>query len=131
MATLWRYYGPFNVTLNMLFGVPKPDGSTRLMPNMSDSIGLPNSVNDILSPDFCTVQCAQFKKVVEIVKALGKNHWLWAKDLKDGYYNVSVYQSDIHRLGFIFNGKVCVFQRLPMWPSTSPNIFTEFMHFAL
>ena len=120
-----------NLTLNMLFGVPKPDGSTRPILNLSDKKGLKNSVNELLSSELCTVSYAQFKEVVEIVKALGKDAWLWAKDLKDGYYNVSVSESDIYNLGFIFNGKIYVFQRLPMGLSSSPNIFTEFMHFPL
>ena len=62
---------------------------------------------------------------------MGKNAWLWAKDLKDGYYNVSVNKTDIHKLGFMFDGKIYIFQRLPMGLSSSPNIFTEFMHFPI
>ena len=63
-------------TLNMLFGMPKPDGFTRTILNSSDKKGLNHSVKDLLTPDLCTVQYAQFKEVLEIVKALGKNAWL-------------------------------------------------------
>ena len=62
---------------------------------------------------------------------MGKGVWLWAKDLKDGYYNVSVDKSDVYRLCFIFDNKIYVFQRLPMGLSSSPKIFTEFMHFPI
>ena len=115
----------------MLFGVPKPDGSTRPILNLSDKKLFNYSINDIIDPDLCTVEYAQTKQVVETVRALGKNAWLWAKDLKDGYYNVSVNKKDVHKLGFLFDGKIYIFQRLPMGLSSSPNIFTEFMHFPI
>ena len=115
----------------MLFGVPKPDGSTRPILNLSDKTKFNYSINNLIDPNLCTVEYAQTKQVVETVRALGKNAWLWAKDLKDGYYNVSVNKKDVHKLGFMFDGKIYIFQRLPMGLSSSPNIFTEFMHFPI
>ena len=131
--------GPFDktyakqngVSLHMLFGVPKPDGSTRPILNLSDKKGIGFSINELLNPSLCTVEYAQTKQVVETVRALGKNAWLWAKDLKDGYYNVPIHKSDIHKLGFVFEGKIYLFQRLPMGLSSSPKIFTEFMKFPI
>ena len=131
--------GPFDksyaeangVTLNMLFGVPKPDGSTRPILNLSDDKGIGFSINNLLDPTLCTVEYAQTKQVVQTVRALGKNAWLWAKDLKDGYYNVSINFADIHKLGFIFEEKIYLFQRLPMGLSSSPKIFTDFMKFPI
>ena len=120
-----------NITIHMLFGVPKPDGSTRPILNLSDKSKFNYSINNIIDPDLCSVEYAQTKQVVETVRALGKNAWLWAKDLKDGYYNVPINKSDIHKLGFMFNNKIYIFQRLPMGLSSSPNIFTEFMHFPI
>ena len=125
------YANKNNITLHMLFGVPKPDGSTRPILNLSDKTLFNYSINNLIDPELCTVEYAQTKQVVETVRALGKNAWLWAKDLKDGYYNVSVNKRDIHKLGFIFEGKIYIFQRLPMGLSSSPNIFTEFMHFPI
>ena len=126
-----KYAKKNNVTLHMLFGVPKPDGTTRPILNLSDKRGLGFSINDVLDPSLCTVEYAQTRQVVQIVRALGKKAWLWAKDLKDGYYNVSVQKSDVHKLGFIFEGKIYLFQRLPMGLSSSPKIFTEFMKFPI
>ena len=120
-----------NITIHMLFGVPKPDGSTRPILNLSDKSNYNYSINNIIDPDLCSVEYAQTKQVVETVRALGKNAWLWAKDLKDGYYNVSISDKDIHKLGFKFDGKIYIFQRLPMGLSSSPNIFTDFMHFPI
>ena len=125
------YANKNNITLHMLFGVPKPDGSTRPILNLSDKTLFNYSINNLIDPKLCTVEYAQTKQVVETVRALGKNAWLWAKDLKDGYYNASVNKRDIHKLGFIFEGKIYIFQRLPMGLSSSPNIFTEFMHFPI
>ena len=127
----WDYAKTNNITLHMLFGVPKPDGSTRPILNLSDKSKIGYSINDILDPSLCTVEYAQTKQVVQTVRALGKDAWLWAKDLKDGYYNVPIHKKDIHKLGFIFDGKIYIFQRLPMGLSSSPKIFTDFMNFPL
>ena len=126
-----KYAQRHNVTLNMLFGIPKPDTSTRPILNMSDKSKIGYSVNDKLDPKLCTVEYAQTKQVVETVKALGIGAWLWAKDLKDGYYNVQVHKSDVPKLGFIFEGKIYLFERLPMGLSSSPKIFTDFMNFPV
>ena len=67
----------------MLFTVPKLDGSTRHILNSSGTMLFDHSINDIIDPELCTVEYAQTKQVVETVRALGKNAWLWAKDLKD------------------------------------------------
>ena len=115
----------------MLFGVPKPDGSTRPILNLSDKKHVGYSINDKLDPSLCTVEYCQTKQVVETVQALGKNAWLWARDLKDGYYNVSINESDINKLGFMFEGRIYIFQRLPMGLSSSPKIFTDFMKFPI
>ena len=37
----------------------------------------------------------------------------------------------MHELGFMFDGKIYLFERLPMSLSSSPNVFTEFMHFSI
>ena len=89
------------------------------------------SINEKLDPQLCTVEDAQTKQVVETVQAMGKDAWLWAKDLQDGYYNVSVHPDDVHKLGFVFDGRIYFFARLPMGSSSSPKLFTDFMHFPL
>ena len=69
-------------------------------------------MNDASSSDLCTGQYTQFKEVVEVVKALGKNAWSCAKDLKDGHFNVSVDEADVYRLGFMLTERFKFFQRL-------------------
>ena len=106
-------------------------GSTRPILNLSDNKCLGFLIKDQLDPSLLTVEYAQTKQVVETVQAMGKNAWPGAKDLKNGCYNVSVHKSEILRLGFIFDGKLYFFERLPMGSSSSPKIFTDFMHFSL
>ena len=70
-----QYAKDNNISLHMLFGVPKPDGTTRPILNLSDKSGLGFSLNELLDPSLCTVEYAQTKQVVEIVRALGPNAW--------------------------------------------------------
>ena len=73
----------------------------------------------------------KFRELVASIKALGQGAWLCAKDIEDGYYNVSVRKQDVWFLGFYFEGQIYVFQRIPMGLSSSPGIFMRFMHFTL
>ena len=114
-----------------LFGRPKPDGSTRPILNLSDKTVHRYSVNDDLDPELCTVEYVRQKELIEIVRCLGKGAYLWAKDLKDGYFNVGIHKSDINNLGFIFNNFIYLFQVLPFGLSSAPKIFTDFMHFPI
>eukprot|EP01083_Nonionella_stella_P042829 115600_1 len=95
-----------NVTLNMLFGVPKPDGSTRPILKLSDKSGFGFSVNDRLDSNLCTVEYVQQKELIQTVKLMGPGAYLWAKDIKDGYNNVPIRYADIFNLGFEFAGKL-------------------------
>ena len=120
-----------NITMNMLFAVPKTDGSSRPILNLSDRSKTGTSVNDKLDNRWCTVEYIQQKELIELLIAAGPNAWLWAKDLTDGYYNISIKKSDIAKLGFIFDGKIYLYQVLPMGLASAPRIFTEFMHFPI
>ena len=127
----WNTARKMRVTLNMLFGVPKPDGSTRPILNLSDKSKRTHSVNEKLQPELCTVEYVQQKELIHTVKALGKGAYLWAKDLQWGYNNVSMHKDDIKHLGFTFQNKIYLYQVLPMGLSSAPKIFTEFMHFPI
>ena len=120
-----------NMTLNMLFGVPKPDGSIRPILNNSDASFLGFSVNDNIIESFKTVEYIQPKELIEIIMTMGKNAWLWAKDVKDGYCNVPVQIDDINNLAFTLADKVYFYQVLPMGLSSSCKIFADFMHFPI
>ena len=119
------------VTLNRIFAVPKPDGTARPILNLSDRRDTIRAVNDDLQSKWRTVEYIQQKEIIEMLLAAGKGAWMWAKDLIDGFYNISVKKCDIAKLGFVFDGKIYLFQVLPMGLSTSPRIFSDFMHFPL
>ena len=53
-----QYAKDNNITLHMLFGVPKPDGITRPILNLSDKYLFGVALNQLLDDDSCTVQCA-------------------------------------------------------------------------
>ena len=71
------------------------------------------------------VEYAQTKQVVETVLALEKNSWSWAKDLKDGHYNVLVNEKDIHKLCFKFKGKIYIFFCVNQWVYHHPQTFLQ------
>ena len=120
-----------HLTTNMLFAVPKPDGTSRPILNLADKSIWGFSVNDILLPKWCTVEYIQQLEIIELLRALGPKAWLWAKDLEDGYYNISIRREDIAKLAFVFDDKIYLYQVLPMGLASSPKIFNDFMHFPL
>ena len=129
-------YGPLvespNMTCSMVFAVPKPTpGEFRGILNLSDRSVTGTSINDCLHKKFKTVEYIAQCEIIERMIAVGKGAWLWVKDLEDGFHNVPIHNDDIFRLCIRFEGKIYAFQRLPMGLSSSPNLFTEFMHFPL
>ena len=84
--------------------------------------------NDLTDPDLCTVEYAQTRQVVKTVPALGKNAWSWTKDLKDGYYKVSINKKDIHKLA-LYWWKIHIFKDCLY--CHHHRLFTEFMHSQL
>ena len=120
------------MTISMIFAVPKPvPGTFRGILNLSDTSVTGISVNMCLKAEYKTVEYVAQCEIIEKMLAVGRGAWLWVKDLEDGYHNVPVHEDDLMRLCVRFDGKVYAFQRLPMGLASSPNIFTEFMHFPL
>lgn len=120
------------MTCSMVFAVPKPTpGEFRGILNLSDKSVTGTSINDCINLTFKTVEYIAQCEIIERMIAVGRGAWLWVKDLEDGFHNVPVHNDDILRLCIRFQGKIYAFQRLPMGLSSSPNLFTEFMHFPL
>ena len=59
------------------------------------------SVNDAIDASFRSVDYIQTKELVHIISIMGKNAWLWAKDVQDEYCNVQVREKDLPALGFV------------------------------
>lgn len=118
-------------TLSMIFAIPKPDGTFRGILNLSDRSTTGISINDCLKAEYRTVSYIQQCEIIERMRAIGPTGWLWVKDLEDGFHNLPVHPSDLHRLCIRLDGKIWRFQRLPMGLSASPRLFTDFMRFPL
>lgn len=118
-------------TISHFFAVPKGPDAVRPILNLSDKRHVGYSLNSCLKEKLCTVEYVQQLEIIEMLKAVGPGAYMWAKDLQWGYNNVPIHETDIKYLGFCFDGKVYFYQVLPMGLSSSPNIFTEFMHFPI
>ena len=132
-------FGPISIqeakdeqfTVNHFFAVPKGNNKVRPILNLSDKSVIGTSINDHLYEDVCTVEYVQQLEIIETLRALGPNAWLWAKDLKWGYNNVPIREADVRYLCFYFDGQIYCYQVLPMGLASSPKIFTEFMSFCI
>ena len=56
--------------INPVFCVPKPDGSVRPVVNYSKKLD-GNSLNDLLTPEWCTVEYIQLREIVYTIKQMG------------------------------------------------------------
>ena len=120
------------MTISMVFAVPKPiPGEFRGILNLSDKSVTGTSVNECIEEEYRHVEYIAQCEIIERMIAVGRNAWLWVKDLDTGFHNVPVHEDDIYRLCIRFEDKIYAFQRLPMGLTSSPNLFTEFMHFPL
>ena len=131
--------GPFDkaeatrrgIVTNMLFHVPKPDGTSRPILHCSDPGTNGIRLNKHVQHKWQTVEYVQQKELIEILIAAGRNAYLWAKDVVDGFYNISVRADLVRVFGFWFDNQIYCLQRLPMGFTASPRLFTEFMSFPM
>lgn len=119
------------ISLSRFFGRPKPDGSTRPILDLSDdSFGM-NSVNGQFPKTHSAVEYMNFLELVAWVKLSGKSAFVWAKDLKDGYFNVHIAPEHGKKLGFEFDGKIWFYKVMPFGFAPAAKIFTFFMFWPL
>ena len=121
----------WGATISHFFAVPKGPGKVRPMLNLSDICKIGYSLNSCLKPAMCAVEYVQQLEIIELLRSVGHGAWMWAKDLEWGYNNVFMRHDVIKYLGFYFAKKYWFYQVLPMGLSSSPAIFTEFMHFPI
>ena len=116
--------------INPLFCVPKPDGSVRPVVNYSKKLD-GTSLNDLLNPEWCTVEYIQLREIVYTIKQMGEGAMIWAKDLEDGYFNIKIRPEQTKAIAFMFAGMLYIPMVLVFGLSTAPLIFTMFMWFAV
>ena len=116
--------------INPIFAVPKPDGTARPVVNYSKVIN-GRSVNDMLYPEWCTVEYIKIQEIVFIIQLMGIGAKIWAKDLEDGYFNIKINPSQMKVISFTFLGLIFVPIVLVFGLSSAPLIFTVFMGYVL
>ena len=144
-ATVRKWYtknlisGPYSraqahklqVTASPAFGVPKPDGSTRPVIDYSNKGPSGESVNSQQREEYASVKYVSLKSIVAMTYTVGPSAWLWARDLKDGYFNIWLNPA-LRKYGTFFFANMYWIPNVLMFGFTSaPCIFTKFMHVPL
>ena len=122
--------GPFeypplsNLHCSPLGAVPKKDGSTRIILDLSSPLG--SSVNDGIPIESCHVKYATFDSAVSMVHAFGKGCFMAKIDIKHAFRLCPVHPDDWHYLGYFWLGRWYFDIRLPFGSRSSPFIFNTF-----
>ena len=103
---------------------PKPDGSVRLILDLSSPRG--QSVNDGISKEEFTCKYSKFDDAVSIVLHLGKGAYLGKIDIKHAFRICPVMPEQWPLLCFEWLGQFFTDTRLPFGSRSSPFIFNTF-----
>ena len=119
---------PFKLHTSPLFVVPKPKlDEWRTISHASyrgKRWGF--SVNDLIRPEEKKVQYVSVKEIVRMIKAAGKNAWIWVVDAEDAYYRLPVHQSQYKYLGLKWLRRYWVFLSTQMGIASAPRAYTRF-----
>lgn len=107
-----------------LGAVPKKDGSTRIILDLSSPVG--SSVNDGIPPEFFSVRYSSFDSAVDIVRDIGSGCFMAKIDIKHAFRICPVHPSDWPLLGYKWLGRYYCDVRLPFGSRSSPFIFNTF-----
>ena len=110
--------------ISPLGAVPKPDGSCRLVLDLSQPSGA--SVNDFISKDEFPTSYTPFDKATELVRQKGRDCLLTKIDIKHAYRLLPVRPEDWPLLVFHWEGQFYVDLVLPFGGRSSASIFTTF-----
>ena len=121
--------GPFPVPpfstyhLSPLGGVPKPDGTIRVILDLSSPRG--SSINDGISKEAHTVKYAKFDEAVELATK-GNSVFMGKRDIRHAFRLCPVHPEDWPLLVYWWRGKYYVDIVLPFGMRSSPFIFNTF-----
>lgn len=101
--------------LSNIFIRPKPDGSHRLILNLSN-------LNEHL--EYKHFKMETFKSAIELIK---QNSYCAKLDIKDAYYSVKLIESDKKYLRFKWRDNLYQFTCMAMGLSPAPRIFTKLL----
>ena len=118
-------YPPFAHThCSPIGSAPKPDGSVRLILDLSSPRG--QSVNDGISKEEFTCKYSKFDDAVSIVLHLGRGAFLGKIDIKHAFRICPVAPEQWPLLCFQWLGQFFTDTRLPFGSRSSPFIFNTF-----
>ena len=122
--------GPFNSRpfpqchISPLGAAPKPDGSCRLVLDLSQPTG--ESVNDHISKEDFPCKYTHFDVATELAYNMGRGCYLTKIDIKHAYRLLPVRPQDWPLLVYHWEGRYYVDVKLPFGGRSSASIFTAF-----
>lgn len=115
-------FNPFHCS--PLGAVPKPDGSIRLILDLSSPRD--NAINEGIPQDLYSVVYSHFDDAVDVVRVLGPSAYMGKIDIRHAFRLCPVRFEDFQLLGFSWLGSFFVELRLPFGSRSSPFIFNNF-----
>ena len=116
---------PFPIThISPLGAVPKPDGSIRLIMDLSQPKG--ESINDFISKDEFPCNYTPFDEATRLVLKTGRGCYLTKVDIKHAYRLLPVRPEDWPLLVYCWEGQYYVDLKLPFGCRSSAGIFSDF-----
>ena len=116
---------PFPINhISPLGAVPKPDGTIRLIMDLSQPRGL--SINEFISKEEFPCKYTPFDEATRLVRQSGKGSFLTKIDIKHAYRLLPVRPEDWPLLVYFWDGHYCVDLKLPFGGRSSASIFTDF-----
>ena len=118
-------FPPFPVNhISPLGAAPKPDGSYRLVLDLSQPDG--QSINDGISKEEFPTEYTHFDRATDMVRRLGRGCLLSKIDIKHAYRILPVRMEDWPLLVYQWEGQYYVDLVLPFGGPSSSSIFTSF-----
>ena len=116
---------PFPINhISPLGAAPKPDGSIRLIMDLSQPKGY--SINEFISKDDFPCKYTPFDEATRLIRIAGKGCYLTKVDIKHAYRLLPVRPEDWPLLVYHWKGQYCVDLKLPFGGRSSASIFTDF-----
>ena len=118
-------FPPFPIThVSPLGAAPEPDGSVRLIMDLSQPKGL--SVNEFISKEEFPCKYTPFDAATRLIRLTGKGCYLTKVDIKHAYRLLPVRPEDWPLLVYQWEGQYCVDLKLPFGCTSSASIFNDF-----
>ena len=116
---------PFPINhISPLGAAPKPDGTIRLIMDLSQPVG--QSINEFISKEEFPCKYTPFDEATRLVRIAGKGCFLTKVDIKHAYRLLPVRPADWPLLVYYWEGQYCVDLKLPFGGRSSASIFTDF-----